>query len=213
MGKVCTKCGSTDFYKSGQCKPCTRARQLVYAHEHAEDNRQRAKEWKKANPGKRRTREQDRVHWKKYYQKHAEQRREYNRVYNKSNRALRKARDARYRARKLAATIGDVSINRVIERDGMVCYLCGQPIEPGQLHIDHVWPLAEGGAHVEDNLKPTHAHCNLSKNSTQPTLLDYALPWNGVASDGRTFDSDTWEWTIADVYVYEQSLQWALAKE
>jgi 5-methylcytosine-specific restriction endonuclease McrA len=33
------------------------------------------------------------------------------------------------------------------------------------LHIDHVIPIAKGGADILDNLKPSHAICNISKGA------------------------------------------------
>lgn len=50
----------------------------------------------------------------------------------------------------------------VLERDGYVCGICGDAIE-GDLHIDHVVPLARGGPHDLENLQPAHARCNLRK--------------------------------------------------
>ena len=64
------------------------------------------------------------------------------------------------RARK-----GKVDFSAIIERDGMVCHLCRETIDPGALHFDHVVPLARGGAHHADNIKPSHALCNLRKGS------------------------------------------------
>jgi len=47
-----------------------------------------------------------------------------------------------------------------------VCYLCGVPVQRGvNLHMDHVVPLARGGAHCAENLRPACAHCNQSKGS------------------------------------------------
>lgn len=60
---------------------------------------------------------------------------------------------------------GKVDFAAVLERDGMVCHLCGRPIDRGDLHFDHVVPLARGGAHHVDNVKPSHALCNLRKGT------------------------------------------------
>ena len=64
-----------------------------------------------------------------------------------------------------------------MELYGTNCYLCNDPInlqaarrvgkadgwEQG-LHIDHVIPISKGGSDTLDNVRPTHALCNLSKN-------------------------------------------------
>lgn len=54
----------------------------------------------------------------------------------------------------------------VVERDGMVCGICRLPIAGADdLHIDHIKPVAHGGATRPDNLQPAHAFCNISKHS------------------------------------------------
>ena len=52
----------------------------------------------------------------------------------------------------------------VIDRDGMVCQLCGGDIEDeSDLHIDHAIPVSKGGSPELSNLQATHAKCNLQK--------------------------------------------------
>lgn len=54
----------------------------------------------------------------------------------------------------------------VLTRDGMVCGLCGHPIEDEtELHIDHIRPVARGGTNDAANLQPAHAGCNLAKGA------------------------------------------------
>lgn len=53
----------------------------------------------------------------------------------------------------------------VIERDGMVCGICGEEIPAGDLHIDHVVPIARGGSDALGNLQPAHSLCNLRKGA------------------------------------------------
>ena len=64
---------------------------------------------------------------------------------------------------------------QVIGTYGYRCYLCGLAIDfmaprkcgmPGWeegLHIDHVLPVSKGGLDTLENVRPTHAKCNLSK--------------------------------------------------
>jgi 5-methylcytosine-specific restriction endonuclease McrA len=48
-----------------------------------------------------------------------------------------------------------------------VCCLCGVQIRPGDgWFIEHVVPLAIGGADEGDNLKPAHNKCKASKDAT-----------------------------------------------
>jgi hypothetical protein len=53
----------------------------------------------------------------------------------------------------------------VVERDGMVCQLCGHDIPNGDLHIDHIYPVARGGGDELDNLQAAHSRCNISKGA------------------------------------------------
>lgn len=53
-------------------------------------------------------------------------------------------------------------------REGLNCAFCQQPInpdaphlDPGELTVDHIVPLSQGGAPFERaNLAPAHRHCN-----------------------------------------------------
>jgi len=65
----------------------------------------------------------------------------------------------------------------VLEVYGMACYLCNKLVDlsaprsthkkgwQNGLHIDHVIPISKGGSDTLDNVRPTHALCNLSKNN------------------------------------------------
>ena len=54
----------------------------------------------------------------------------------------------------------------VIDRDGMVCQLCGEDIEDeADLHIDHIIPVSKGGSPELSNLQAAHAKCNMQKGA------------------------------------------------
>lgn len=54
----------------------------------------------------------------------------------------------------------------VIARDGYVCGICGNDVDPSNFHIDHIQPRALGGPHVVSNMQPAHPACNLAKGAT-----------------------------------------------
>ena len=66
----------------------------------------------------------------------------------------------------------------ILERDDYTCYLCGGRVdltaphqvgEPGweiYPHLDHVVPLSKGGPDTPDNVRTTHAACNMSKSDS-----------------------------------------------
>ena len=65
-----------------------------------------------------------------------------------------------------------ISVEVLIERDGVVCHLCGVDVDlalPRNSRfgatIDHVVPLSKGGLDVLDNLKLAHWICNIKKGN------------------------------------------------
>ena len=66
---------------------------------------------------------------------------------------------------------------QVLLRYGSICYICNISIDlkaqrkiglngwENSLHIDHVIPVSKGGADKLENVKPTHALCNIRKGN------------------------------------------------
>lgn len=60
---------------------------------------------------------------------------------------------------------GTVDYAAILADHGMVCHICGGAIDSlDDLHFDHVIPLVKGGAHSQDNVRPSHALCNMRKS-------------------------------------------------
>jgi hypothetical protein len=67
--------------------------------------------------------------------------------------------------------------DNVIEKYGLECHICTEPIELSAsrkvgvgnwrkgFHIDHLIPLSKGGMDCLENVRPAHAECNLFKNA------------------------------------------------
>ena len=53
----------------------------------------------------------------------------------------------------------------VLERDGLVCQLCGGDVAPGDVHLDHIKPWSKGGLNSVNNLQVAHSTCNLRKGA------------------------------------------------
>lgn len=96
---------------------------------------------------------------------HAEHLRHYRRDYVARRKAVVYAANHAYRARKAAAVVEPVDLERVLERDGLWCYLCTGEVLPADVSFDHVIPLSRGGAHAESNLRVTHSGCNSRKHA------------------------------------------------
>ena len=95
-------------------------------------------------------------------------------VYNRTKRA--KTNKSRF-ARSSSNKSNYFSVNTVIDAYGSDCHLCDKPIDltaprkvgvngwEMSLHIDHVIPLSKGGDDTLENVRPSHAQCNLNKSA------------------------------------------------
>lgn len=54
---------------------------------------------------------------------------------------------------------------QIIERDGYTCGICNLPVQPDDIHIDHIHPVALGGTDNPDNLQVSHSICNMRKGA------------------------------------------------
>lgn len=70
------------------------------------------------------------------------------------------------RARKNnAPRIERINRHEVINRDNSVCHICGRRLQPHEITLDHVVPLARGGCHTYDNLRVACRSCNSRKGA------------------------------------------------
>lgn len=96
-----------------------------------------------------------------YYERYPEKRREQRRRSDHRRRVRKQNPDGR---------CDQVDLDRVAERDGWCCQLCGVPVDltleyPDRMarSIDHAVPLAAGGAHTFENCQLAHWICNVRK--------------------------------------------------
>lgn len=77
---------------------------------------------------------------------------------------LDKARDNynRRRARKKAGVVERYTRLAIYERDGGVCGICREPVGE-RWEIDHIIPIARGGADAPSNVQIAHPRCNRKK--------------------------------------------------
>ena len=93
-------------------------------------------------------------------------------------RATKRGGRARRRKRERSLTYKPIPLTKLIERDGGICQICGEPVdltdgwydEYNNFHVgrnyptvDHIKPLAHGGDNTWDNVQLAHQHCNSSK--------------------------------------------------
>ena len=60
------------------------------------------------------------------------------------------------------------------------CVYCAAPLDFDVATLDHVHPLAHGGAHVAGNLVLACARCNRLKGDLLPTEFFSRHPWAGL---------------------------------
>jgi 5-methylcytosine-specific restriction endonuclease McrA len=53
----------------------------------------------------------------------------------------------------------------VFERDGWVCGICGDDVEPDDASLDHIVSMSNGGSHTYDNVQCAHTACNVRKGN------------------------------------------------
>lgn len=107
-------------------------------------------------------------------------RRQYRRLNPELLRQNRRRNHQRYKARKLASWVEDVDCFVVFERDGWVCGICNEPVDPATPvrtarypTLDHIIPLSKGGEHSYANVQLAHLACNARKyNRIDPVLYD-----------------------------------------
>lgn len=182
--KTCSACGVAkplaDFNRRGDgyrndCRACRNTRRRVHYAANRESILARQRELRAADPDfKRKARIQNRRHadkkrayWREYrktrrLQVQASVRR-WQKAHPERMRELKRKSEAKRRARKRMLPVEDVDPRLVFERDGGICGICGESIDPSDWHLDHIIPLAQGGPHTYANTQATHPFCNLSK--------------------------------------------------
>lgn len=118
-------------------------------------------------------RERNRKSRRAWYIKNADRILIRQREYYRKNKDKYYAKTARRRARRIAATIGDIAaLNEIYRRakskQAIACHYCKRDIPRGQRHVDHLVPLAKGGPHSAENLVIACQRCNLCKGTKLP---------------------------------------------
>lgn len=119
---------------------------LRYAHD-KDAAHARVAEWYARNPGKKKQ-------------------------HNAANPEARRRSNNNRRARRAAVggTLSNGLAQRLyIEQRGL-CACCARPLN-GRYHLDHIMPLALGGANVDSNIQLLLPRCNLQKKDKHPDVF------------------------------------------
>ncbi len=92
-------------------------------------------------------------------------------AYAKKNPEIAKENAARRNAQKRNTQTEKISYHIVYKKYNYTCHICNKKINmsfkypnPLSKSIDHIVPLAKGGTHTYNNVKPAHLICNVKKN-------------------------------------------------
>jgi hypothetical protein len=108
-------------------------------------------------------------------ERHKETQKKYKEEWRKNNPELYKQNALKnYHirlARKKNVDVDDISVQDIIRRDGIKCYICEKVTNPDaaqhdplKTELEHVIPLCRGGGHTWENLKISCFRCNRLKN-------------------------------------------------
>jgi len=180
--KTCIKCKQEFtatlefFHKKGKylrssCKKCAKVND---------------KSWQKANPEKKKAndkarylanREKAKANSRAWYLANCEKKKATQKTWKLANPEPLAASKRRRRAKRLGNGFEKYTLKEIFETYGTNCYLCDMPInyeaprqagKPGWrsgLHIEHFIDIALGGSDTIENVRPSHAWCNLTKGS------------------------------------------------
>lgn len=129
-----------------QCKECRRK----YNYEYNKSGRKKA--WRERNAEK--ISEQNKIRRKKKYRS------------DPSVKEKKLICNRNRKARLKNAFVESIDHQIVYKRDNFICQLCQQKIvDPSELSIDHIQPIARGGLHEYKNVQTAHKLCNSRKGA------------------------------------------------
>lgn len=176
---TCGRCASTFCYiGTGSirrfCEPCARARQAEMSH-----GQRFTKEATECSIDECSRLANSRAMCPMHYRQWMKANGLWNPAPSDGWTEARKAQHARRKALKRGATgAGSFKREDIFKRDGYMCMLCWCPIDmdaqypdPRSATIDHIIPLARGGAHTPENAQAACARCNIRKSDR----LDWSL--------------------------------------
>lgn len=167
-----------------RCKDCRKIETAIYRDNNRDKIKESNKRYRMANPEKvaeaekkkpSRQPEYLRAYRRNYYLQTAEKQKEKSKEWRANNPEQRRVQERRRRALEYGAITEPYTTQQVLDLYGTDCRFCGLPIDFNAtpiigddgwqmgLHLDHVIPLTKGGSDTLDNIRPSHALCNIRR--------------------------------------------------
>jgi len=160
LNKICIRCKVNEINSKSKsyCKPCDAERQRERHSRHGDEINRKQRQRRADDP---------------------ETVRAVQRAYSNSEKGKEIDRSKKRRKRATIAKNGfeKYTEQEVIKKYGTICHICGFEIDmfasrrvgfgnwENGLHIDHLIAIARGGKDSLDNVRPSHALCNIIKGA------------------------------------------------
>jgi hypothetical protein len=163
-GKPCKRCGTSDWYKDGRCKHCTRQTATRWKKENPQRHSELNRRHERNNPEKVKTTKE---RWLKANQQKV---REIKSRYKRNHPDQVAVDNHRRRAAKTQAggSYTPAEWRDLCQQYGNKCLYPG--CERTDLTADHVIPVSRGGSSDISNIQPLCSHHNFQKHDK---IIDY----------------------------------------
>mgnify|MGYP000094199831 CR=1 FL=1 len=191
--KPCVKCGLTDRYENGKCRPCAIARVKKWNADNPDRVKNRCIAWRKANPDRKleldaawrlanpekvkasraawneKNKDKIKSSASKWGMLNRDKKRAALAAWRKANPEASRLQFHNRQSRK-RATGGVLSkgiADKLFKLQKGKCACCGLPLG-NNYHIDHIMPVALGGANEDWNIQLLRQRCNNQKCAKHP---------------------------------------------
>lgn len=134
----------------------------AYRAKHPERARASSKRYRERHPERVR---ESQLRYESTHPERLDRKRATTREWHHRNRPRHAATQRARKARIRGLFVEHVHSLIVLELHDGVCGICGEDVDPGNFHVDHIIPLALGGEHSYANTQPAHPVCNHRKGA------------------------------------------------
>ena len=167
MKKYCKNCEcDSERYADGRCKACTLRRHALWAAKNRDVVNRVSRAWNASNGAQKRALNAV------YRSKNAAVINEKRRAQRAADPSIERVKTAKRRALKKqnGGVLSKDIVQRLLITQKGLCACCGTPLN-GKFHLDHIMPLALGGANADFNVQLLTPSCNMRKHKLHPDVF------------------------------------------